>query len=267
MPEGKLRKLTDRLRSLDNAVIAYSGGVDSTLLVRAAQLAGIRFLAVTGRSATVPEHDIRNARETAVKLRIPYRIIDTDELQDPNFVKNPPDRCYYCKNNLFSHLRKIAGEEGYDHILDGSNSDDLGDYRPGLEANRRHGVRSPLIEAGLTKEDVREVSRFLGLPTWNVPSSPCLSSRFPYGERINPKGLDMVAQAEAFIRSLGFLVVRVRTRGETAMVEVGQDELDRLFSTAVRESVLRELRRIGYKTVLFDAEGYCSGKLNRALHN
>ncbi len=265
MSEDKLNSLTKKLKELDGSVIAFSGGVDSTLLVMAARMSGMRFLAVTSNSETMPAHDLENSKKIASDLNFEQRIIKTRELSDRNFSSNPPDRCFYCKDTLFKYIKELAAKEGYEYILDGSNADDANDYRPGLRANEKHGVISPLREAGLTKTDIRELSRELGLPTWDFPSSPCLSSRFPYGEKITLNGIHMVSRAEDYLRSLGFRIVRVRTAGMAASIEVGLDELGRLNDRSVRNSVTNELKRIGYKTVNFDAEGYRTGKLNRSI--
>jgi uncharacterized protein len=265
MSDTRLHSLIKELKKRDNAVIAFSGGVDSTLLVRTAAMVDIRFLAVTSSSETTPLHDLENAKRIALDFKIVHRIIKTRELNDRTFSSNSPDRCFFCKDMLFTDLRKLATAEGYEHILDGSNADDEHDFRPGLRANRKHGVISPLKDAGLSKRDVRELSRELGLSTWDAPSSPCLSSRFPYGERITLQGIQMVSRAEEYLRSLGFRIVRVRTAGGNASVEVGVDEIDRLRDHELRDRVTGELKKIGYQSVHFDDEGYRSGKLNRSI--
>jgi uncharacterized protein len=267
MSKTKLHSLIRYLRSLNNSIIAYSGGVDSTLLIKAAKMAGIRFLAVTSCSETVPVQDLELSRSITSDLDIDHRTIETNELSDQNFTDNSPERCFFCKNMLFGHLNKIAKAEGYEQVLDGSNADDLSDYRPGLKAAKKHGVISPLIEVGLKKHDIREISRYLGLPTWENPSSPCLSSRFPYGIRITVDGLRMVSKAEDYLRSLGFRIVRVRTSGTSASVEVGKDELDKLVDADVSRSIVIKLEQLGYENVRFDPEGYSSGKLNRSIRN
>lgn len=265
MSETKLQSLIRYIRSLDNSVIAFSGGVDSTLLIKAASMAGIRFLTVTSCSETVPLQDLERSRSITAELGIELRTIETDEMNDHKFTDNPPERCFFCKDTLFGQLKDIAKEEGYEHVLDGSNADDLSDYRPGLKAARKHGIISPFIEVRLTKQDIREISRSLGLATWKEPSSPCLSSRFPYGIKITVDGLRMVAKAEDYLRSLGFQVVRVRTAGTAASVEVGEDELIKLRNDDIRHSIEIKLKMIGYDKVTFDPEGYRSGKLNRSL--
>ena len=267
MSETKLHSLIRYLRSLNNSVIAYSGGVDSTLLIKVAKMAGIRFLAVTSCSETVPVRDLERSRSITSDQDIDHRTIETNELRDQNFTDNPPERCYFCKDILFGHLNEIAKAEGFEQVLDGSNADDLNDYRPGLNAAKKHGVISPLIEVGLNKHDIRELSKYLGLPTWNHPSSPCLSSRFPYGIRITVDGLRMVSEAEDHLRSLGFRIVRVRTSGASASVEVGKDEISRFADHDLRHNVIEKFKQLGYNRIQFDPEGYRSGKLNRSIGN
>jgi uncharacterized protein len=247
---------------MESAVIAFSGGVDSTFLVKAAALSGIRALAVTGFSPTMPEQDLQDAEEMARSIGIPHRVIESAELEIDDFRKNPPDRCFHCKNELFGRLREIAVSEGYRFVLDGSNLDDLGDWRPGRRAAREHGVRSPLVEAGLAKEDIRSLSRELDLPTWDKPSSPCLSSRFPYGEPITREALKRVEAAERFLRSCGFREIRVRHYGDTAKIEVKEDDIPEMLKPEIRIPVIGKLRALGYTTITLDLEGFRSGKLN-----
>ncbi|GBD98811.1 hypothetical protein BMS3Abin07_00838 [bacterium BMS3Abin07] len=267
MPDKNLKALIKYLKTLDNSIIAYSGGVDSSFLVRAAQMSGIRFLAVTSMSETMPRQDLENSKMITARFGIPHRVIRTYELTDSNFAENPPDRCFYCKDNLFRRLEKIAGADDYDHILDGSNTDDTNDFRPGLRANKKHGIISPLVITGMNKEDIRNLSRTLGLPTWDRPSSPCLSSRFPYGIEITPSGLEMVSRAEDYLMSLGFRIVRVRTSGATATIEVGVAEIGPLLTESIRSKVIREFKNIGYRDILIDLEGYRSGNLNRSINH
>lgn len=262
MDDHRLHSLIARLKTLDNSIIAFSGGVDSALLVRVAVLSGIRFLAVTGESDTVPRQDIENSQSMAGEFHFEHRIIRTGELEDERFLENTLERCFYCKDGLFTLLRAIAENEGFLYILDGSNADDLDDYRPGLKANRKHGVISPLIEAGLTKKDVRELSRTIGIRTWDRPSSPCLSSRILYGSRITSGALFMISEAENLLRKLGFITVRVRTSGRSASIEVGEREVGRFASSELCREIRRGLWDIGYREIKIDLEGYRPGKLN-----
>jgi len=250
---------------MESAVIAYSGGVDSTFLLKVAALAGMRSMAVTGVSPTMPRQDFIDAEEMAKALGIPHSIIETSELEKEDFRQNPPDRCFHCKNELFTRLACIAKSGGYRYVLDGSNLDDLDDWRPGRRAALAHGVRSPLIEAGLRKQEIRQLSLELNLPTWNKPSSPCLSSRFPYGEPITAEALARVESAEGVLKSLGFREFRVRHHGETARIEVKETEILRILDPEVRFPIIRNLRALGYRFVTLDLEGFRSGRLNEAV--
>jgi uncharacterized protein len=257
-----LKKLIGLLSEMESAVIAFSGGTDSTFLVKAAVLSGMRAAAVTAVSPTMPEHDLEDARAMAGTIGIPHMIIDTAELEVPDFVKNPVDRCFYCKNELFGKLKEIALTGGYRFILDGSNMDDREDWRPGRKAAAKHGVRSPLIEAGMRKEEIRRFSRELGLPTWNKPASPCLSSRFPYGTPITAEALRQVGEAEKFLHSLGLDELRVRHCNETARIEINEEQIPRILSPGTRKAVVEKLKSLGYRFISLDLEGFRSGKLN-----
>ncbi|GAB4388901.1 MAG: ATP-dependent sacrificial sulfur transferase LarE [Thermodesulfovibrionales bacterium] len=262
--DGKLRNLMEILRGMESAVLALSGGVDSVFLLKAMALSGIRALAVTAVSETTPAPDLEDARRAARALGVPHREIRTREMEDENFASNPPDRCFYCKDELFGRLSRMAREEGYAFVLDGGNMDDASDHRPGRRAALKHGVRSPLEEAGFTKADIREASRALGLGTWDKPASPCLSSRFPYGTRITGEALRRVARAEEALRGLGFRDLRVRDHGGgAARVEVPGEDMERLFLK--REAVVSALRALGYRFVCLDLEGLESGRMNRAI--
>jgi uncharacterized protein len=261
--DPRLDKLIDILKGMGSALLAYSGGLDSTFLLKALKLSGIRALAVTSNSDTTPPHDLRDASVMADEIGIEHRVIRTSEMHDESFVKNSPDRCFYCKDKLFGLLGSIAKEEDYAFVLDGGTVDDLDDHRPGAVAARKHGIRSPLVEAGFTKEEIRDVSRRLGLRTWDKPSSPCLSSRLPYGTRITGEALKRISGAEEFLRSLGFRELRVRDHGALARVEVPEKDIEKLFS--LREQVAGGLRKCGYKFVSLDLEGLRSGSMNRVL--
>jgi uncharacterized protein len=263
MEDERLQGLIDILREMESAVLACSGGVDSVFLMKALKLSGIRALAVTARSETAPEGDMRDASRMASEIGVEHRFIETRELEREGFAQNPPDRCFHCKDELFGRLVEIARGESFASVIDGSNLDDARDYRPGRRAALRHGVRSPLAEAGFTKSDVRRGSKALGLCTWDKPSSPCLSSRFPYGRRITREGLRRVAEAEGFLRGLGFAELRVRDHGDTARVEVPEAEMGGVLE--IRRELVQRLTALGYKFVCLDLEGLESGKMNRLL--
>lgn len=248
---------------MGSAVVALSGGVDSSFLLKAASLAGLRALAITGQSETTPQADIECAREVAGGIGIPHRIVRTHELDIEGFVSNSPQRCFHCKDHLFGLLAAIAKAEGYSCVIEGSNADDSRDHRPGMRAARERGVRSPLLEAGLTKAEIREASRDMGLSTWDRPSSPCLSSRIPYGMRITPGALSMIARAEDAIRALGISELRVRHHGDTARIEVNPSDMAAVLSNG--PLIAAALKEIGYKFVSMDIEGLKSGSMNRAI--
>ncbi len=260
---GDLSRLIEALRKLDSAVIAFSGGADSTLLLKAVKLAGIRALAVTGTSWSTPPWDIEDALSSALEIGVEHRIVNTSELENPLYTKNEKDRCFHCKDGLYAHLREIAEAGGYAHVLDGNTLDDLRDYRPGMAARHRHGVISPLMEAGLKKKDVREISRELGLSTWDKPSSPCLASRMPYGMRISAPELEKISRAESAMRAFGFREFRVRNHGDVARLEIAEHEFRRAVETRAR--LADAIRAAGFKFVSLDLEGFKSGNLNRLL--
>ncbi len=265
MKDAKISALINILKKMESAVLAYSGGVDSTLLLKALQLSGIRALAVTAVSETMPKDDFLNAKKMARETGIEHKIIKTNELKNKNFLKNPANRCFYCKNELFGKLRKIADKEGYKFILDGSNLDDIDDWRPGRKAALKHGIRSPLIEVGLNKNEIRNISKKLKLPAWDRPSSPCLASRFPYREKITGKALKQVAEAEKFLKSVGFAEFRVRHHGDVARIELKENDFKKLLSSGVRKAVTEKLKSLGYKFISLDLEGFRSGRMNEGL--
>lgn len=265
--QDKFDKLLSILQDMQSVVLAYSGGVDSTLLLKAIQLSGIRALAVTAASETMPENDLLFSKKMCEEIGIKQTVIKTAELNIENFAKNPHDRCFYCKDELFSKIREIAGDEGYRFVLDGSNLDDTADWRPGRKAALNHSVRSPLIEAGLDKKDIREISQRLNLPSWDKPSSPCLASRFPYGEQITAEALKQVAEAEGFLRSLGFKEFRVRHHSDIARIELKEEDMAMALKPETRKAITEKLKSIGYRFVVIDIEGFRSGRMNEGIEN
>lgn len=262
----KFDRLKDTLKEMDRVIIAFSGGVDSTFLLKAASVSGLGdILAVTGASESMPEQEFAFSKEIIRSMNVKHRIITTNELKDSNYSSNPPDRCYYCKKELFSALRSLAREEGYLFVLDGTNADDAYDWRPGRRAAEEEGVRSPLLEAGLSKEDIRSLSKSLGLPTWNKPAAPCLSSRFPYGHTITAEALDRVNKAETFIRTFGVGELRVRIHSDIARIEVHPDDFHRLIERGAREEIIQYLKSIGFRFITLDLQGFRSGSGNEHL--
>lgn len=264
--ETKVEALRECLRALESAVVGYSGGVDSVFLAAIAhETLGARALAVTADSESLPRAHLAQARELAGRLGLTHRVIQTCELANPDYAANNPDRCYHCKSELFARLRAIADEIGFRHVCDGLNADDTGDYRPGRQAARERGVRSPLLECGFTKADVREASRRMGLPTADQPASACLSSRLPYGTTVTAAALAQVERAEAALAGLGFRHLRVRHHGDVARVELAPVEIGRMVDDRVREETVRLLKACGYRYVTLDLQGYRTGSLNERL--
>lgn len=263
---AKLKKLSRLLRQMGGLLVAYSGGVDSTFLLKvAAEVLGRNVLAVIASSETYPEREVRAARRLARRLGVRHLLIRTEELKNPDFVKNTPLRCYHCKKELFSKLKEIAAEHAIPFVADGANDEDRRDYRPGSRAGRELGIRSPLQEARLTKTEIRLLSRALGLPTWNKPSLACLSSRFPYETPIELDNLVRVGRAEDYLRRLGFTQVRVRHHGQTARVEILPEEFGKLLTENLSRRIDRQLRKLGYTYVTLDLGGYRSGSMNEPL--
>jgi uncharacterized protein len=263
---GKEAVLDGALRECQSLIVAYSGGVDSAYLAFAAHKAlGASALSVTADSPSYPERHRALALRLARDFGFNHLIIQTAEMARPEYRANPANRCYYCKQELYSHLSAIASERGIPVIADGSNADDRGDYRPGRQAAREFGVRSPLDEAGLTKNDIRELSRRAGLPTWDEPASACLSSRIPYFSEVTGEKLRMIERAENVLRDMGFRICRVRHHDTIARLELGRDEIARALEPDTAEMIDRELRAIGYAHVTVDLRGYRLGSLNDAL--
>lgn len=263
--EKRLEELEAIVAPHGSALVAFSGGVDSSLAlaVAARALPEDKVLAVTSNNETYLPSELDLARDFAVSLGIEHVVVNTRELDDPNYASNPTNRCYFCKSTLYSDLGNMAEERGYACVVDGANKDDEGDYRPGRKAAKELGVVSPLSVAGVGKAEVRELAKYLGLPSWDKPALACLSSRFPYGQEITPTKLAQVARAEEFLRREGFRQVRVRHHGEIARLEVGPEELERAFK--MREEISAELRDAGFLYVTLDLGGYRSGSLNAVL--
>lgn len=264
--EQKWDRLKELLREFGSAVLAYSGGVDSSLLLKAAsEVLGTHLIAVTACSETYTLAELAAAKEFAASLGVTLRMLHTAELECEEFVQNSPERCYFCKKELFGKLKQIADTEGIHFILDGSNTDDLKDYRPGSKAAGEFSVRSPLREAGFSKSDVRACARMLNLPVWDKPSLACLSSRIPYGTRITSTILACIQSAEDQLHALGFHQVRVRHHGDTARIEIERGDFERLLSGDTAQKIATAFKQLGYTYVCLDLEGYRTGSMNEAL--
>ena len=262
----KLERLVEILRECQRVFVAYSGGVDSSFLLRVAhEVLGDRATGVLAYSESLDRNEYRDALEQASSLGFSVRVVETHEYENEAYRRNDALRCYHCKSELFTRLVRLAEEEGVPYVLDGSNADDQRDYRPGMKARVENGVRSPLIEAQLTKEEIRHLARELGLPTWDKPAAPCLSSRIPYGTPVSHELLRQVEAAEAGLRDLGFSVVRVRHHGELARIEIPLEDFDRFLEAATHAEATRRVQAPGFINVTLDEKGFRSGSLNEAL--
>ena len=262
----KMENLIHHLADLDSLLVAFSGGVDSAfLLVMAQQVLGEKFVAATASSIIHPVRETAEAKDFARKRGLSLIIFPSEALSIPGFAVNSPDRCYLCKKSLFEKIFEIAREKGIRHVAHGANLDDLADYRPGFRAAKEAGVIAPLIDAQLGKEEIRFLSKEMGLSTWDRPAMPCLATRFPYGSLITEENLKMVEYAESFLLEQGFKVIRVRHHGSVARVEVGRSEMEKIMDEELNKAIVEKFRKIGFEHVALDLEGYVSGSLNRAL--
>jgi uncharacterized protein len=259
----KLQRLRKILIRMEGVLIAYSGGVDSTFLLKVAKdILYNKVISVTATSLTYPSYEIENARQMAKRLGIRHLIVKTDELSNIKFINNTQDRCYWCKRELFLKLTVLAKKYKLNYVLDGSNYDDTKDFRPGMKAAREFGIRSPLKEVGFTKQEIRNLSKRFGLSIWDKPSFACLASRFPYGMRITKEGLNRVDKAERFLRNFGITQVRVRHHNQIARIEVFKDEIPKLLKEKEREKIVRRFKELDYTYVTVDLAGYRSGSMN-----
>lgn len=264
--DAKLARMRALLAPMRSVIVAFSGGVDSTFVLKVAHdTIGDRVLALTTTSPTMPDEDRQSALAMARVIGARHLVVESNELEIPGYAANPINRCYLCKHNLFTVCEAKAAELAIDEIVDGLNLDDLHDYRPGMQAASEKRVRHPLVEAELTKAEIRELSCAMDLPTWDRPASPCLSSRFPYGTTITPDGLAKVGAGERLLRSMGFKIARVRFHGEVARLEVERSEIARIFEPENRDRVDREFRKIGFRFIAIDLKGFRSGSLNEGV--
>jgi len=264
--DPKLDRLNGLLRQTSGVLVAFSAGVDSTFLLKVAHMVlGERAVALTASSPTAPPGELEAAKAFVANLGCRHVVVDSHELANPSFHQNPVNRCFFCKDELYRICRAQADRLGIGAVVDGTNLDDLKDHRPGLKAAKEWGVRHPLVEAEMTKDDIRRHSREFGLPTWDKPSSPCLSSRFPYGTEINLERLKQIAACELFMKELRFREFRVRYHGDLARIEVAANELDRLFEKETREAIIGKFKEVGFSYVSLDLQGYRTGSLNEVL--
>lgn len=267
MVAQKLEQLRNLFEKMEQALIAYSGGVDSTLVAKIAyDVLSDRALAVTAVSPSLLPEELEEAKQQAALIGINHELVKTHEMNNPNYTSNPINRCYFCKSELHDTLKPLAIQRGYPYVVDGVNADDLKDYRPGIAAAKERGARSPLAEIGVTKAEVREISHQLGLSWWNKPAQPCLSSRFPYGEEITVSKLQRVGRAEVYLRQLGYHNLRVRSTGDTARIELSREQIQSFVLETDLTEVVKTFQDFGFVYVTLDLEGYRSGKLNQVLN-
>lgn len=263
----KFEQLRALFQEMEQALIAYSGGVDSTLVAKIAyDVLGDRALAVTAVSPSLLPEELEDAKIQAATIGIPHKIVQTHEMENPNYTSNPVNRCYFCKSELHDTLKPLALELGYPYVVDGVNADDLHDYRPGIQAAKERGARSPLAEVGVTKVEIRQLSQQLGLPWWDKPAQPCLSSRFPYGEEITVAKLQRVGRGEIYLRKLGWQNLRVRSEGDTARIELPPEQIKEFVLNNDLQTLVSAFQDFGFVYVTLDLEGYRSGKLNQVLN-
>lgn len=265
--QHKLERMQEILRSLDRVVVAFSAGVDSTFVLKVAvdTLGPDNVIAVTAQSDSLARAEYEQAVELAERMGAPHEVVETHEMDDPNYAANPTNRCYYCKSELYTRLDDFIDKRGYKAVINGTNADDHSDFRPGLQAADEHAVRAPCAEAGMTKDDIRVLSEQMGLPTYDKPASPCLASRVQYGEAVTPEKLNQIEQAEAFLHSLGFRECRVRHHDNLARIELVPTDIERALDSTLRMQIDARFRELGYKYVALDLRGFRSGSMNEVI--